>query len=1165
MDEALGRPGLVFQRLAVQRMPGIPSPGFEMNKLGPGINVVYGPNASGKTTTAASIRALLWPGTAPGQAALDADVLIGPELRRFSIHSGDARYDGDPPSVVSPDQSDRYQLGLHDLMAADGAGYARQVIAEALGGYRLDDAERELGYHDRPASLRSTSEFRAWQAARGQVETAKRSQIRVMQAKERLDRARQELAEAELAAAWHDLLQAVIRYLEDQNRLTSAENALASFPEPVRQMDQAFEVRLSHLKQQRDEARHRLKELAGSARLAVAQLRSTGLGGDPVQQADLDRLDDLISQLQHCEEQIASAEDALPGARARRDHAASRLGPHVDQKALRRVDLDRLYAASQFVRSAADVAAKLRAREELRDVLGSAAEAGPDPTEAIRLLRMWLRSARSGVPLRTTWFSMAGGVLIGFGLALGVLVHPAWVALGAAGGLVVWASLSLGRRDLQADIAAHFRTTGMPEPASWTEEDVSRRIEELERTLADIRMDARRREVERRYAGLDAQAEDVRRQAVELAGALGVEPEQDADGFYAAWLAQYAELARSWVEADAECCQMQAELDAAWARRTEALAEIGRILGQYGAGPAQTAESARQALRSLKDREAQRRQACSELEQCRRERRKQWREWRERQRQVAESYRALGLEPEDEAGLARICEQRNEWVKAQRTVDELRAVASDALNRLLEFSVPDQGNPAMRRWLSALHLHCEHGAPAPAPLDVADLKAEAGRMAQRADRAGDLQKEIGSLNQQIEDATQDRSLEGAIADLDAAEDALCKRASDALRRKIGWRILRAVEQETQDRGLPSVFHRARDYLHTFTRGRYRLELDHASCAFRVWDAVDEVRRSMNQLSTGTRVQLLLAVRLAFIECQEPGPMLPLLLDETLADSDEQRMQGAIDALAEVAKSGRQVFYFTCRSEEVERWKRAEVSGIPVNIVDLRRLRDAAGPELVAVELPEMLVPEPNGLSHEEYGRRLNVRGFMPGNGIGDVHLWHFVMDVEYLHHLLVLGLERWGQVEDEWKRASHPDDRVNAIRRQALAVAAVYRRVDEAWREARRHQLTEEILERSGAMTTDGFREGLLNAARTTGWDARRFIQELEERPVPRFGAQKLRKLREFLVEEGVLADGPVLTAADVRNIALAVAEAQVSAGMLDGLLARRVVERACAAILELE
>ena len=90
--------------------------------------------------------------------------------------------------------------------------------------------------------------------------------------------------------------------------------------------------------------------------------------------------------------------------------------------------------------------------------------------------------------------------------------------------------------------------------------------------------------------------------------------------------------------------------------------------------------------------------------------------------------------------------------------------------------------------------------------------------------------------------------------------------------------------------------------------------------FTAVDQVERRGRSLDQLSSGTRVQLLLAVRIAFVEQQEQGVKLPLLLDEVLGNSDDERARAIMEAVVELSREGRQIFYFTAQMDEVARWR-----------------------------------------------------------------------------------------------------------------------------------------------------------------------------------------------------------------------------------------------------
>ena len=58
-------PDLFFTRIEVRQMPGFPTGGLCLDNLSPGVNIVYGPNASGKSTLARVIQKLLRPTDPP--------------------------------------------------------------------------------------------------------------------------------------------------------------------------------------------------------------------------------------------------------------------------------------------------------------------------------------------------------------------------------------------------------------------------------------------------------------------------------------------------------------------------------------------------------------------------------------------------------------------------------------------------------------------------------------------------------------------------------------------------------------------------------------------------------------------------------------------------------------------------------------------------------------------------------------------------------------------------------------------------------------------------------------------------------------------------------------------------------------------------------------------
>jgi uncharacterized protein YhaN len=91
-----------------------------------------------------------------------------------------------------------------------------------------------------------------------------------------------------------------------------------------------------------------------------------------------------------------------------------------------------------------------------------------------------------------------------------------------------------------------------------------------------------------------------------------------------------------------------------------------------------------------------------------------------------------------------------------------------------------------------------------------------------------------------------------------------------------------------------------------------------------------------QLSTGTREQLYLAIRLAYVQhyCREAEP-LPLVMDDVLVNFDDERAQRTLEVLLEIAES-RQIIFLTCHQALVELVARRLPTLEPIQLDDTPR-------------------------------------------------------------------------------------------------------------------------------------------------------------------------------------------------------------------------------------
>jgi uncharacterized protein YhaN len=149
-----------------------------------------------------------------------------------------------------------------------------------------------------------------------------------------------------------------------------------------------------------------------------------------------------------------------------------------------------------------------------------------------------------------------------------------------------------------------------------------------------------------------------------------------------------------------------------------------------------------------------------------------------------------------------------------------------------------------------------------------------------------------------------------------------------LARRLLAESVRRFDRENQPEMIATVSRLMRQ----MTAGRYtefdRTGGDRKTIVVRRFDGVE---RTPSQLSTGTREQLYLAIRLGYVlhYCRQNEP-LPIVIDDVLVNFDDDRARHTLCALSDIAGAV-QVLFFTCHLHLVS-LAREVVSGLrPINI------------------------------------------------------------------------------------------------------------------------------------------------------------------------------------------------------------------------------------------
>jgi energy-coupling factor transporter ATP-binding protein EcfA2 len=1175
----------------VSRAPGIDEP-FSIAALSPGLNLVHGPNASGKSTLVRVCEALLWPeagrwptlvatgryrmGETEWQVALDSGA------REITANGSPAR----APDFPSPTMRHRYVLSLHDLLAAtaNDGGFAREITRASAGGLDVVQAGADVGASETPA--RSSAARKAFDEAQTAFRQASALQAHLYARGAELAALVAERDAAAAAATEERLLTLALEHVAARERREGARDAIAQLPTAVHAVapgvhDEAHAL-LERWQQRRDEWHDAMQRLTKAREECEATFTLT-----PPERVHLETWRALVQQWQREEAAVAQADGSRAEAAARREEARRPLGPDGASASLQRItraDVDRLVAVADRIERArsAHEAAHATWQRHVPE-----ADADPDVEQAVVLqdamrgLVRWLAAdaqARGPAPTVPWWMPVLVGIVAVAGWSL-----AAWQwERGALLGVLVAALLSVWMwravrppaavPDTRPTYEHDYRALGITPPTAWEREAVIARLHQLAERVA-------RREA---HDLAHRQASEAERAHARTGEALGVvEAERAAllrelaissDGevrTVAWWLDRFVR----WQ--DAQLDTVAAEQRFAHHRRALDSTRNTLLMSWPDAARVQppTASAADALLDDLERRctlwhaaqqrvatEAQRVERlttqCAALQA----------EWRGLCERIG-VHSPDASDPMHEPAVRAVLEQLAMLERARAQYDALQVAERDAARDELAIAARAGETPDFAAWLTW------------SPATLAERRDDA---LAHAERYTSLVSEVARLEQELARARHAQTVEQALAQRDQARATLDEQIEAQVDALLANALVQHVAAQTRDVHRPAVFHRARDLFAQITHGRWRLHLDEdgEEPRFRAEDTRTLQLRALDELSSGTRVQLLVAVRVAFVEHEEGDVRLPLFFDETLGTSDDQRATALIEAVLTLVHQGRQVFYFTAQHDEVAKWEQALATyavAIPWCAVDLAAVRalpssvpSIGGPAVIPSPVRAQ-PPEPTGHSHESYGAQLDVPAIVPGvTPLGATHLWYLLDELPVLHAALSLGIADWGalawylEVGGTLPVAGVEADTVMtacATARQHAELLGVLH--DYASRGRGR------VVDRAGLLSTgavsDRFVSDVAEVARSCSGGADELLSRLESGVVPGFGAARVSALREAFLRDGFLSTTVSPSAAEIRWAMVAHVSATDAVTRVDTLLDRlrqRMPSRADAAVL---
>lgn len=1127
----------------VRRMPGIALP-FEIDGLGEGVVLVHGPNGSGKTTLCRAVRGLLWPDTlSTTPVSLEARLRAADDeswaVEREGSNVSWAR-DGEAVSapVLPPSHLARcFTLGVEDLLvAADAREIADEIRRQMAGGFPLEALfeERALAARRSPR----IAEAAAVRSAEIEVVGLRERQRELAQREATLTRLRDELKEARDRLGQRSLYEKSRDLARARAAAREAALVLARFPEDMQRLRGDEAQRRESLQVEREKAALRLAEAERDLADATRRLHQAGFDGGLVADADLrawrHALDGIARDAQLADESAVAHEEAA----ARRAEALCVLGaPPPEGVALD--DRDQRTVEEMLTR-AERLAARKERLEADREVLAAAAR-GPEAEplrEAARTLRAWLAASPTlpigALAAAALSFAAAGGAVAATFLGPVPFLGGIAAAMGTTAAGVLLLVIALRRRRPDAESTARtLAEAGVPLPESWDRDAVEERLDVIEAAVVKAERAEQARaalaEIEARSARLADEwaAWEAERDA--LAQKIAIPHRASSLA-----LAEAARAIASYRNAGEAVVAAAARRDEISRRAQTALTKLAEALRAHARQPVLDVAAARATLDDLEQRH--RLALAAENDRIDAERRRdhatdELQRLAERERTL---YAEAGVAQGDTAELLR----RLEMLPAFRAADERSRFESEKLREAQQ---------------------AVGGAKPFDTLDIEQAEALLVDLDRDAENAERLVAEISAIESEAALVRGGRALESALDRLEAARAALAEKRDEAFVAAAGAALLDDVRERHDRVASPAVLAAARDYFARFTAERYELRVaTEGPAALRAFDTVQERLLELDQLSAGTRTQLLLAARLAFAERAAGGSPLPLFLDEALGVSDDERFAAVAKAMADLVRDGWQVWYLTCQPADVALWRRELAAldpSLPVRDIDLAALRGLAAGAGEPVEVPRVEpVPDPGSFSAEEYGARLRVPRLDPHGPAGAVHLFYALADdLPLLARALTLGIDTLGPWE-RFSRGARASAYFSAREMARIdALVAATRALLAAWLVGRPRPLAREDLHAilREAKVNEIWHAGLASILEECEGDAQAFVERVEagDERVKGFRSRILAKVREVLEESGHLDASPPLDFEILRQTALREAAPAVAAGALEPAL----------------
>ncbi len=1075
---------LFFKSLKIRRAPGFPDGLLAdgSDSLSEGINIITGPNSSGKTTTANLINDILWQNRSKGTSA-DGELVYKDQQWTFQKDSDYLRFYKNGEIAATQWGADKltqqnYNLSLHNLINESDADLARIIERESVGGYDTEAAAADLSYSRSVRNTRST-EFIDFQSKRKIVLELLQKQSKVKNDEAKLKSLLQREASARKAAGLERFYSLVIKYLTAKQNCDKAESRLAVYPKSISGVTGDEPETLTRLIKRLSEESNAIREARDSVLESRKRISQLALK-EEIESHKIIDIEQRIKEISAIKHEVATLESEIASNNAKSYELLQGLGVKNPEE-WSGIAIDNLSKIDAFFRKSFDLYSEKRAIEVEINFLSDSTEEDVDVAaieKRIENLKDWVNHFKR----KNRWFYRYLKIIAVFFAAVTTALFLLFSALYALSFLTasavisIWLKRKKQRNNLSLmNLQSSYLSVQPASVPEWKLESVLYSIKELEEELLASKILNRENYIKRdRLRNLRVllekiepslkETEEIRLEIEMSIGSLDINIDNH---FTLSSLYWFLKNLDEWKKVQLSLVAARARLNLLKNNLSGQLELCNLFFRQFLGEEAGDLISAEALYRRLKDENSKLKEALNVIENNERLHESAQQRMISATSEMDEMFERLSVSDRDAGAVNKLVEMlpsyREDAERYRDAVVSLNLIKAELMSDSL-FS----DNESVIETI---------------PIERAvGLKADYEKEAKETE---EISTQIAEIKHSVSSLMEGNELEEAINAEKQSLEKLNNLFQLNIQSSTGAIVVSHIKKVCESEYQPQVLQRADQIFSSITANRYHLRVSGTNQPqFTALDNVTQKVLSLDEISTGTRVQLLLSVRVAFAESLEDDVRLPILADELLANSDDTRANAIIDALLGIAKEGRQIFYFTAQPDEVVKWTKY--------IEDYKKINY----RVIYLDISE------------KYDLFTSMTGELPLSYLTDNTL--------IVSECKRKGVRLWGQLHTFLERGGRIESlsthEFNMMKNKT-ALLEEYRRL---YTRGRPSRVTMDVIVDSGIIS-DTFIEPVSEQLKRANYDPSLFLSFLEE--IPRFRKATAEQIREHLYAHNFLND----------------------------------------------